>query len=74
MRDYKALYDQHEENNALHLSIPETTAAEKELSDFLKRLDWDTASDLDTLAGKLARAWEMSGFRFALACMEAGAL
>lgn len=60
------LYSAHEENGLLHPETAETAAVEQELNEFLHSLPAETMFQLDTLAGKLARAYEIQEFLFGL--------
>lgn len=61
---YKTLYEENEQNNALHVGTVEVENAEHEVSAFLALLDKDLREQADTLFGKLARAYEIQGFLF----------
>lgn len=45
-----------------HVGIQEVVEAEKEIDVFLKSLDRNQRDQLDTLLGRLSRAYEMHGF------------
>lgn len=61
---YRTLYEKYEQNDVLHVGIQEVVEAEKEIDTFLKSLDRDQRDQLDTLLGRLSRAYEMQGFLF----------
>lgn len=62
---YRTLYEKYEQNDVLHVGIQEVVEAEKEIDTFLKSLDRDQRDQLDTLLGRLSRAYEMQGFLLA---------
>ena len=61
---YRTLYEKYEQNDVLHVGIQEVVEAEKEIDTFLKSLDRNQRDQLDTLLGRLSRAYEMQGFLF----------
>lgn len=61
---YRTLYEKYEQNDVLHVGIQEVVEAEKEIDAFLKSLDRNQRDQLDTLLGRLSRAYEMQGFLF----------
>ena len=61
---YRTLYEKYEQNDVLHVGIQEVVEAEKEVDTFLKSLDRSQRDQLDTLLGRLSRAYEMQGFLF----------
>lgn len=61
---YRTLYEKYEQNDVLHVGIQEVVEAEKEIDVFLKSLDRNQRDQLDTLLGRLSRAYEMQGFLF----------
>ena len=61
---YRTLYEKYEQNDVLHVGIQEVVEAEKEIDTFLKSLDRKQRDQLDTLLGRLSRAYEMQGFLF----------
>ena len=70
---YRTLYEKYEQNDVLHVGIQEVVEAEKEIDTFLKSLDRNQRDQLDTLLGRLSRAYEMQGFLFGgLASVRSG--
>lgn len=63
---YRTLYEKYEQNDVLHVGIQEVVEAEKEIDAFLKSLDRNQRDQLDTLLGRLSRAYEMQGFLLAV--------
>ena len=61
---YRTLYEKYEQNDVLHVGIQEVVEAEKEIDTFLKSLGRNQRDQLDTLLGRLSRAYEMQGFLF----------
>ena len=61
---YRTLYEKYEQNDVLHVGIQEVVEVEKEIDTFLKSLDRNQRDQLDTLLGRLSRAYEMQGFLF----------
>ena len=61
---YRTLYEKYEQNDVLHVGIQEVVEAEKEIDTFLKSLDRNQRDQLDTLLGRLSRAYEIQGFLF----------
>ena len=61
---YRTLYEKYEQNDVLHVGIQEVVEAEKEIDTVLKSLDRNQRDQLDTLLGRLSRAYEMQGFLF----------
>ena len=59
---YRTLYEKYEQNDVLHVGIQEVVEAEKEIDTFLKSLDRNQRDQLDTLLGRLSRAYEMQVF------------
>lgn len=62
---YRTLYEKYEQNDVLHVGIQEVVEAEKEIDTFLKSLDRNQRDQLDTLLGRLSRAYEMDAVLFA---------
>ena len=69
---YRTLYEKYEQNDVLHVGIQEVVEAEKEIDTFLKSLDRNQRDQLDTLLGRLSRAYEMQGFLFGGLASEPG--
>ena len=67
---YRTLYEKYEQNDVLHVGIQEVVEAEKEIDTFLKSLDRNQRDQLDTLLGRLSRAYEMQGFLFRWSCIR----
>ena len=61
---YRALYEANEQNDVLHVGIAEVTTVENEVGAFLSSLDKELREKVDTLFGKVARAYEIQGFLF----------
>ena len=68
---YTTLYSAYEESTLLHPETAEVAAVERELTEFLHSFPPEAMFQLDTLAGKLARAYEKQGFLFGLNCANA---
>ena len=67
---YRTLYEKYEQNDVLHVGIQEVVEAEKEIDTFLKSLERNQRDQLDTLLGRLSRAYEMQGFSFRWSCIR----
>ncbi len=71
---FRQLYEINEENPHLHQVVKEVADIEAEADAKIKEIGCmigqEAADMLDTLFGRLARAYEQQGFLFALNCMK----
>lgn len=66
--EYKAAYNLNEDNKELHPQIAETEAAEREFTAALQGMDETARHEIDSAAGRIARAYEMQGFLYGANC------
>ncbi|MDR2045207.1 MAG: hypothetical protein LBQ15_12795 [Clostridium sp.] len=71
---YEEIYSYYEENSELHPGIAKVDKAEREAAALLSTItDKEQREAIDTLIGKIARAYEMQGFLFARNVCGSGA-
>lgn len=76
MKNYKEVYEYYEQDNGIHTGIAEVEQAEQEAKITINSLtgnQQELKDTIDTLIGKIARAYETQGFCFGydLAAKEA---
>ncbi|MDR2043570.1 MAG: hypothetical protein LBQ15_04235 [Clostridium sp.] len=71
---YEEIYSYYEENRELHPGIANVETAEQEAAALLSKItDKEQKEAIDTIIGKIARAYEMQGFLFARNVYGSGA-